>query len=161
MKYIHYETTDEYALSYCDSFVELRFSWRDDGKQLLSDFLSDFSDTFCELTVALRKIEAGELPSYGAFMDWYGFHVTSAGMHIHPGGEANYAGIKFEGKYGMRALKEMMDLHRRKYAEIYGIDIDAIDEDYMPLIDGIIEDYPAKAEAEAMLRFPKNEKEKE
>ena len=149
-----YETTDQYTLSYCDSYVEIPFIWKDEEKQLLSDFLSEFTVTFCELYVAIRKIEAGELPSYGAFMDWYSFHVTADGIHIAPGGEARYVGETFEGRYSMQELKEMMELHRGKCVEIYDVDLFLVDEDYEPLIEGIIEDYPAKAAVEARRRFP-------
>ena len=55
---------------------------------------------------------------------------------------------------GMQPLKEMMELHRGKCVEIYDVDLFLVDEDYEPLIEGIIEDYPAKAAVEARRRFP-------
>ena len=51
----HYQTTDQYTLSFSDSFVKLHFTWNDKSKQLLSDFLSDYTVTFCELYAAIRK----------------------------------------------------------------------------------------------------------
>ena len=151
----HYQTTDQYTLSFSDSFVKLHFTWNDKSKQLLSDFLSDYTVTFCELYAAIRKIEAGEITSYGAFMDWYFFDVTAEGIYIGPGGEARYAGETFEGRYSMQELKDMMDLHRGKCAEIYDVDIYSVDEDYEPVIEGIIDEYPAKAAVERMRRFPR------
>ena len=148
----HYET-DQYTLSFSDNYVDLHFTWKDKAKQLLSDFLSDYTPTFCELYAAIRKIETGELPSYGAFMDLYSFKVTADGIHIGPGGEAKYIGETFEGRYSMQELKDMMDLHREKCVEIYSVDLYAVDEDYEPIIDGIIEDYPAKAAVEGRRRF--------
>ena len=148
------ETTDQYTLFCREDCENLRFDWKDKTQQLLSDFLNENLGMFCELAVAVLKIEAGELPSYGAFMDWYDFYVTSDGIVIGPGGEANYAGVKFEGRYSLNELKAIMDLYRKKYAEIYAMDIDEVDEDYQPVIEGIIEDFPAKEMLESLRRFP-------
>ncbi len=48
----------------------------------------------------------------------------------------------------------MIELYCDKFMEYFGIDLREVGDDYMPLIEDIIPDYPAKDEVEANKRFP-------
>lgn len=148
------EQTEQYDIVRYNNIPKLYFRFKDESKDLLGEFVADFDQTcMCELNEAVRQIEQGMLEWYAISLDWYAFFINRDGIHIKPGGEANYAGVKFEGTYSIAELREMLDLYCDKFIKTFGADLKEVGEDYMPLIEGIIEDYPAREEFEAMKRF--------
>ena len=146
------EETERYYLEKYDNRDDVRIVMKDESKRLLSDFVSDF-EQICELIEEMKKIEAGDRERYGFDMDWYSFSLDAEKIRICSGGEARYAKIIFDETYSFTELKEMLNIYCDKYQELYHVDLRIPDDNYWPLEEGIIEDYPTKQEVMNNRRF--------
>ena len=125
--------------------------WHDDYLQLLSDFITDCPAEHCELYRALQRIREGSLKDYGAASDMYFFNIDARGAFIE---DQQPGGNRQQERYSLEDVEEMLRLHVEAYRELYGVDLLEVDDDYWPLVEGVIEtpDY-----VKALKRFPEED----
>ena len=126
-----------YELKTYDKLSRIDLIWEDKEKQLLSNFLSDFDKTiYCELARAVARIKEGTLDDYGAAMDLYFFSIDKDGIFIEYQDGLTPPTQK---RYSLAELEDMMKIYHDEVEKNLDIDLDAITEDYEPMIEGIIE----------------------
>ena len=133
------------------NLVRLDRRWHDGYLQLLSDFITECPAEHCELHRALRRIREGSLKDYGAAADVYCFHIDARGAFIEdrqPGGNGH------QERYSLEDVEEMLRLHVEACRELYGVDLLEVDDDYQPLVEGVIE---TPDDVKALRRFPEED----
>lgn len=126
-----------YNIEVYEGLQRVQIICKNEEKQLLSNFLSDFDQTcFCELASAVEKIKKGTLNDYGQAMDLYFFNIDSKGIFIGYG--ENYSEEKKN--YSFEELEEAIHIYVKAMQENFGVDLTSVDADYEPMVEGIIDE---------------------
>ena len=126
-----------YTFKTYDDIDDVSMIFEEPEKKLLGDFISDYDVSyFCELYRAAEMIKEGTLDRYGLAMDLYIFSITKPEVVIIY--YDTYDRIKR--KYDIDEFIEAMDAYSEKVKELYDWDIREVNEDYVPLIEGIIDE---------------------
>jgi len=125
-----------YNVKTYDGITRVDVIWDDKQKQPLSTFLSDFDQTcFCELATAVARIKEGTLEKYGAALDQYFFEINREGIFIEY--NDGFSPVE-QNKYPLADLEEAMKIYVEAFQKAYEVDLTQPDEDYEPIVEGII-----------------------